>query len=636
MCGIFGIVDLAARPKIDDAVLFSALGAMRHRGPDATDWRRISGTVVLGHARLSIIDLSASSNQPMIADDRYWLVFNGEIFNYVELRAELQALGVEFRTSGDSEVLLRAYIEWGERCVERFNGMWAFAIYDIVERTLFCSRDRYGEKPFNYAVRDGRFIFASEIKSLLACFPGLAEPDMEVIENYCRTSVGAQQSRTWFREVRRLQPGHNLTLRDSKLTTRRYWAYPFETNNRITFDEAREEYRRLFTDAVRIRMRSDVPLGVTLSAGIDSNSIAYSMQRLNPVPHHCFTSRFLGEGLVMDGSIYADGGRQIDESVTARKVTTALGLIPHVIETDYSSFVGDLSKIVWHLESGNSSPAVFPLMQLLFQARKHVTVVMDGQGADELLGGYVANIIWQGVIDSLAAGRFSEAWDSLREYGRTYKLPYSIKMMLRALSNQIPMLSKTYEATSGIGAAFGPALRGGTRILDYPDLDDKRGAGWVSEALRRQHTGGLVNLLHYGDAISMANSLESRMPFLDHRLVEFVWRLPASFKLRNGVGKYIHREAMRGIVPDWILNNKVKFGFNSPLAKQFRKGGAGPDDPASVLSSELCLQRGLFDRRGLSALITAHQTGKRDHGPLLFRMLSTELWFRTFIDRAPK
>jgi asparagine synthase (glutamine-hydrolysing) len=372
MCGIFGIVDIAARPPIDDAALSSALGSMRHRGPDAADWRRISASVVLGHARLSIIDLSASSNQPMLVDDRYWLVFNGEIFNFVELRAELQSQGAVFRTSGDSEVLLRAYIAWGERCVERFNGMWGFAIYDLVERTLFCSRDRYGEKPFNYAMTDGRFVFASEIKSLLACFPGLADPDMEVIENYCRTSVGAQHSRTWFRQVHRLQPGHNLTLRDGKLTIRRYWAYPYETDTRIAFEEARQEYQRLFTDAVRIRMRSDVPLGVTLSAGVDSNSIAYSMQRLDPVPHHCFTSRFVGEGLVRDGSIYAEGGGQIDESVSARKVTTELGLMPHVVETDYAGFVPQLSQIVWHLESGNSSPAVFPLMQLLREARKHV------------------------------------------------------------------------------------------------------------------------------------------------------------------------------------------------------------------------------------------------------------------------
>jgi asparagine synthase (glutamine-hydrolysing) len=634
MCGIFGIVDIEARPPIDDALMASALKEMSHRGPDAAEWRRIGEGAAFGHTRLSIIDLSAASNQPMVIEERYWLVFNGEIFNFLELRDELQSQGVVFRTSGDAEVLLRAYIAWGQSCVERFNGMWGFAIYDVRERTLFCSRDRYGEKPFNYAFVDGRFVFASEIKSMLACFPSLAEPAMEAIENYCRTSVGAQHSQTWFRDVRRLQPGHNLLLRDGKMEIRRYWRYPACVDRRLGFEEAREEYARIFTDAVRIRMRSDVPLGITLSAGLDSNSIAYAMQRLDPAPHHCFTSRFKQEGLVQDGSIYVDGGAAIDESLTAGKVTTELGLSPHVVDTDYSSFVPQLAQIVRHLESGNSSPAVFPLMQLLKEARKHVTVVMDGQGADELLGGYVANILWQGVADSIAAGRVAEAVESIREYGRSYKLAYSLKMALRSFSNTFPLISQAYEVSSGVAAVFGPALRGAKRMRDYPDLDDARSRGWVAAALRRQHSGGLVNLLHYGDAISMANSIESRMPFLDHRLVEFVWPLPSSFKLRGGVGKVIHREGMRGTVPDWIIDDRVKFGFNSPIATQFKKDFVETEGPLDVLFSDRCRERGLFNRRGLEALVDAHRHGQADHSPLLFRMVSAELWFKTFIDRV--
>lgn len=634
MCGIFGIVDVEVRPPIDEALVASALREMNHRGPDAAEWRRIGDGAIFGHTRLSIIDLSAASNQPMVIDDRYWLVFNGEIFNFLELRAELESQGVVFRTSGDAEVLLRSYIAWGQACVERFNGMWGFAIYDVRERTLFCSRDRYGEKPFNYAFVDGRFVFASEIKAMLACFPGLAEPAMETIENYCRTSVGAQHSQTWFRSILRLQPGHNMTLRDGKASMNRYWRYPSDTDRRIGFDEAREEYARLFTDAVRIRMRSDVPLGITLSAGLDSNSIAYTMQRLDPVPHHCFTSRFKLDGLVRDGSIYVDGGTAIDESVSAGKVTAELGLSSHIVDTDYSSFVPQLAQIVRHLESGNSSPAVFPLMQLLREARKHVTVVMDGQGADELLGGYVANILWQGVADSIAAGDFVGAFGSVREYGKSYKLTYSLKMALRSFSNALPLISRAYESSSGVAAAFGPALRGAKRMKDFPDLDDPRTRGWVAATLRRQHSGGLVNLLHYGDAISMANSIESRMPFLDHRLVEFVWTLPSSFKLSGGVGKRIHREGMRGTVPDWIIDNRVKLGFNSPIASQFKKDFVGTEGPLDVLFSDRCRERGLFDRRGLEDLVAAHRRGASDHSPLLFRMLSVELWFRAFIDRA--
>ena len=637
MCGIFGIVRIGDRRSIDERAFRTALRTLSHRGPDAQAATRIADEAMLGHTRLSIIDLSEASNQPMALGGRYWLTYNGEIFNYLELRDELEAQGAQFATSGDSEVLLQAYAHWGPACVSRFNGMWAFAIYDLQERSLFCSRDRFGEKPFNYALIDDQFLFASEIKAMLAYAPDLAEPDYNIISNFCRTSVGAQHSRTWFKRVRRLQPGHNLVVRNGAVSISRYWQYPARSNRTQTFEDARHDYAGLFRDAVAVRMRSDVPQGVTLSAGLDSNSIAYAMQANDPAPHHCFTSRFpTGEGLVQDKSIYIEAGREIDESVSARRVAGDLGLNSHVVDTDYSDFVAPLSRIVWHLESGNSSPAVFPLMQLLGKAREHVTVLLDGQGADELLGGYVANIIWQSYADLIAAGKFGEARAALKEYGRTYTLPHSVMMALRGASNRLPFLAALHQRSSGAAAAFGPALREFDRMRDYPDLPDAAESGWVAASLRRQHSGGLVNLLHYGDAISMANSVESRMPFLDHRLVEFVWSLPAEFKIKMGIGKHIHREAMRGLVPDWILDNRTKFGFNTPIAAQFRKRFPAGEGPIDILVSQRCLDRGIFDRRGLEALIATHRSGKQDHSPLLFRMLSTELWFRAFIDTGPR
>lgn len=609
---------------------------MKHRGPDAQVWKQVAGEALFGHTRLSIIDLSNASNQPIVAHNRFWLVFNGEIFNYLELRSELVDAGVHFHTLGDAEVLLQSYVHWGESCVQRFNGMWSFAIYDQNERTLFCSRDRFGEKPFNYALLDGRFYFASEIKALLAYAPELAEPDYNIISNFCRTSVGAQHPETWFKKVRRLQPGHNLSISNGKVNITRYWNYPQQINNDILLEEARQEYATLFHDAVRIRMRSDVPLGVTLSSGLDSSSIAYAMQRIDPAPHHCFTSRFSPvEGLVQDQAIYAEAGGAIDESISARRVAQELKLQSHVVDTEYSDFVSQLSNIIWHLESGNSSPAVFPLMQLLKKARAHVTVLLDGQGADELLGGYVANIIWQNFIDLIASRRYREALASVKEYSKTYKLRYGVLMALRGASNRLPWLSTLHQRSAGTFGVFGPALRDYNRLHDYPPLPDEKNIGWVAETLRRQHSGGLVNLLHYGDAISMASSIESRMPFLDHRLVEFVWSLPSDFKIKLGVGKYIHRQAMRGLVPDWIIDNRTKFGFNSPIASQFRKTFTGVEGPVDVLLSTRSLERGLFDRSGLQNLIDKHRQGKRDHSAILFRLLSTELWFRQFQDIPP-
>lgn len=637
MCGIFGVIAHAGARALDERRFAAALQTLSHRGPNGQLWQRVDETTLLGHTRLSIIDLTAHSNQPMVADDRYWLVYNGEVFNYLELRQDLMSRGVRFDTTGDVEVVLKAYIHWGASCVERFNGMWALAIYDRLERTLFCSRDRYGEKPFNYAMIDGQFMFASEINAMLSYEPKLAEPDYNVIANFCRTSTGAQHAQTWFAKVQRLQPGHNLILHNGKAQIWRYWQYPPQARQAgSNFAEAREEYRRLFVDSVRVRMRSDVPLGVTLSAGLDSNSIAYAMQAIDPVAHHCFTSRFLpGEGLARDKAIYVDGGGAIDESISARKVAGELGLESHVVDTDYQEFVAPLTRIVRHLESGNSSPAVFPLMQLLGKAREHVTVLLDGQGADELLGGYVANIIWQSVADLVSRGRFAEARATINQYGETYTLPYSVLMALRGASNRWPAIARWQQRMAGTQAAYGPLLERYTKQRDYPDLNDPAETSWVGAVLRQQHSGGLVNLLHYGDAISMANSLESRMPFLDHRLVDFVWSLPPEFKVKLGVGKHLHREAMRGLVPDWIIDNRTKFGFNSPIATQFRKRFERDEDPVDVLLGDRCMSRGLFDRKGLSALIAAHRSEVRDHSPLLYRMLSTELWFREFIDGEP-
>lgn len=633
MCAIFGIVRINGTGSFDSNKIVRALKVVQHRGPDAQVWKRFGDNAVLGHTRLSIIDLSDASNQPMEVYNRYCVVFNGEIFNYLELRTELSAAGVLFSTLGDSEVLLHSYLYWGEDCVHRFNGMWSFAIYDKLERTLFCSRDRYGEKPFNYALLDGSLYFASEIKSLLEYAPHLADPNYNIISNFCRTSVGAQHSETWFKNINRLQPGHNLSIRNGKVQISRYWNYPKLKTENLSYGDVREEYSRLFEDAVRIRMRSDVPIGVTLSSGLDSSSIVYAMHKIDRASHHCFTSRFSNnEALVQDSSIYVEAGASIDESITARRIADELNLHSHVVDTDYSDFVNQLKNIIWHLESGNSSPAVIPLMQLQKKASKYVKVLLEGQGADELLGGYVATIIWQNFGELISVGRFREAFSSMREFKDTYNMRYGMLMALRGASNQFPFLAKLDQRMKGIDAAFGPALSEYKRMLDYPLLAEEENDGLVAEVLRRQHSGGLVNLLHYGDAISMANSIESRMPFLDNRLVEFVCSLPSDLKIKLGVGKYIHREAMRGLVPDWIIDNRKKFGFNTPIASQFRKKFSQDEGPVDILLSRRSLERGLFDPSGLRRLIDVHRQGLHDHGTLLFRMLSTELWFRTFID----
>jgi asparagine synthase (glutamine-hydrolysing) len=434
--------------------------------------------------------------------------------------------------------------------------------------------------------------------------------------------------------VKRLPPGCNLFVSPhGEVSLRRYWDYPDGTNGAITFDEASETFRALFLDAVKLRMRSDVPLGLTLSSGIDSSSIAYAMRSHSGHGHAAYTARFRPEDrLTQSGTIYRNGGVAIDESIVARQVCAETGMTSHVLDTDYADFVARLSRIIYFLESGNSSPATIPLMQLFEVATKELTVVLEGQGADELLAGYTVNLLWPSVIDDLKKLRFGNAVRSIREYSRTYTLSFAILMALRALSNRFPIISRLNDRRLGIEAAIGPALRNFRRMADHPQFVDRARTSHVETALVRQHAGGLVNLLHYGDAVSMAHGLESRLPFMDYRLVEFVWTLPTSFKFDRGVGKHVLRHALRDLVPTEILENRTKHGFSSPIGEQFRKPST-PDDAISILLSDRCMARGLFDRGGLERLIAAHRSGRHDHGTLLFRMLSAELWFRVHIDR---
>ena len=273
MCGIAGIFNLEDNIIIDFKSFITSMSTMKHRGPDSEAIKVINQNLIFGHLRLSIIDLNEISNQPLQIDNKYWIVFNGEIYNYIELKEELKLLGYTFITKGDTEVLLKSYQEWGEQCVTKFNGMWAFAIFDVSKNKLFCSRDRFGVKPFNYAIVNNQLIFSSEIKFIINYFPNLKKPNYNIIANYCRTSIGAQIKETWFENILRLQPAHNLIVENGTIRIYRYWDYPKIINKKISFNDAIFEYKKIFTNSVDIRMRSDVPVGFTLSSGIDSTSL---------------------------------------------------------------------------------------------------------------------------------------------------------------------------------------------------------------------------------------------------------------------------------------------------------------------------------------------------------------------------
>lgn len=627
MCGIFGITSKSGASYIDKSKVCDSALLMRHRGPDAYGQWGIPQKVELAHLRLSIIDLSHASDQPFFSNcKKYVIVFNGEIYNYVEIREELKSLGHQFRTSSDTEVLLNSYIEWGDKCVSRFNGDWAFAIYDIQRDALFCSRDRFGVKPFNYATVGEQFVFSSEVKSILNYFPQLLQPNYNVISNFCRNGLGAQSEATWFSCINRLLPAHSLTLENGSVRIAKYWEYPQNTIPNITLNEAVPIYRELFINAVKLRMRSDVPVGTTLSSGLDSGSIVSVLRRFYAGTHKTFTAIFDHRDFERHEKAPYRGELKVDESRLVSRLAEVLNLESHLIQINKNHFVGDLSDALYYLESGHSSPAVIPLLQVLDFARKHVTVIMEGQGADELLSGYIVHTFPWLVLEHLKRGNIRKLETEFRRFRENYSLNYSLRMFFRLLNSDF--IERCHAFATGISKAFGPKLKDYTRIKDFP-LDPPPFNERFNTELFKSHSGGLVNLLHYGDAISMSRSIESRNPFTDVNLVEFSFRLPFYLKASDGFGKYIHRVAMDQILPDFILRNPIKFGFNTPLSMYF---ASYEGEGNKILLSEACLERGIFYRDGLRNLIERHIDLKMNNSTLLFRMLSVELWFRVFFD----
>jgi asparagine synthase (glutamine-hydrolysing) len=628
MCGIFGVYKINEKSNEFDLAKFeSALLSMKHRGPDAHACKMVYNNALFGHLRLSIIDLNEESNQPFEIDSNYSIVFNGEIYNYLELKEELIGYGYSFRTKGDTEVLLRSYQHWGEACISKFNGMWAFAIYDHKEQKLFCSRDRFGVKPFNYATVNGQFIFSSEIKGIINYFPELKVPNYNVIANYCRTSIGAQIKDTWFENVFRLEPAHNIVIRSGKMSIYRYWDYPRKVDKAISFDHALVKYKELFKDAVNLRMRSDVPVGFTLSSGIDSTSLVCSLKGNFKLNTNTYTASYTGKLFKRSEKPNFKADVEIDEPSIVRRLARDLEMNPTIVEVSYEKYLEDLKKIIFFMESGHGSPAVFPLFHVLKEAQKDVTVVLEGQGADELLGGYISNVTPVYIRELLSKFKFRKAADVLTAFVKVYSLKAMLMLIVRHANNSF--INKLFFRLTGQDALYIGKLKSYKGIKDYP-IEPSGFDTLFNKHLYKAHTGGLVNLLHYGDAISMAHSIESRLPFMDYRLVEFVFSLPSEFKLRNGLGKFIHRKAMEGIVPDYILQNPLKFGFDSPLAHLYCEEGA--DTPKGILLSDRCINRGLFSKQALQKAFKEQKAETKDHSRLLYRMLSVELWFRQFID----
>ena len=539
--------------------------AIAHRGPDGEgQWSNAGNTVHLGHRRLAVIDLSSQAAQPMRFANRYQIVYNGEIYNYIEIRSFLQNKGYHFTTQSDTEVILAAYDYWKEKCLQQFDGMFAFAIWDEKDEKLFAARDRFGEKPFYYYEDEGNFIFASEMKALWAI--GVDKKiDNKMLLNYI--TLGHVQNcidkeQTFFEAIYSLPPAHYLTYETktnqlSKIT--RYWSINKEMKIDIRQADAIEKYTELFTQSVKRRLRCDVSLGNSLSGGLDSSTIAYTINQLQK------SGGSTAQMLQTFSAVFP--GFENDESKYIQSVSTGLNLINHQTQPTALELINDFEKLCYHQEEPFSSSGIFAQYKVFELAKKHdVKVLLDGQGADEILAGYPKYIHWflQEVLSRHKLGATQIERKAFRKNNQPFR--WNIKNIVAAFmpSHAAMHLEKLeYRKTIShpdISEDFLKLLKHQEWVGIHKPIVTK-----LNDIIHFNITEmGLEELLRFADRNSMANGIEVRLPFLNHELVEFVFSLPSQLKMHDGWTKFLLRQTMDKKLPDEIVWRKEKVGFEPP------------------------------------------------------------------------
>lgn len=625
MCGIAGFIS-KTNERIDERA--SRLDAMcrviTHRGPDEQG-TAIEGRAAMGMRRLSIIDL-ATGQQPIYNTDRTELiVFNGEIYNYRELKKDLESRGCKFRTNSDTETIIHAYNEYGEDCVRLLRGMFAFAIWDSEEQSLFLARDRVGKKPLFYTVTsDGEFVFGSEIKVLLEHGGVTREIDHGALDAYL-TFGYVPEELCIFKGVKKLEPGHFIIFKNGEVHTERYWDFEFSGGTLPGSENAiAGELLDKLREAVEVRLISEVPLGAFLSGGVDSSAVVGLMSQIMDQPVKTFSIGFNEDSY--------------DELKYARMAAGHFKTDHHefILTPDFVDIVDDL---VWHFDEPFADSSALPTYMVSKLARDHVTVILSGDGGDELFGGYTRYL-------------------TDRDRSNLERLPRTLRQrLLRPLSEVLPhgALGKNYLFNISLDAAGryidsishfnGPRKR---KLYSNEIRTKMNGSFERGEKLFRQIAGSVSsddaveNLLYLDsktylpsdiltkvDRMSMASSLEARSPLLDHKLIEFVTRIPSAMKLKGRETKYIFKKAIRDLVPPEILNRE-KQGFGVPINEWINL--QLKDRITSDLSDGRAMTRGYFDATYVSLLLDEHSRGRRDHSHALWTLWMLELWHRRYID----
>jgi asparagine synthase (glutamine-hydrolysing) len=634
MCGICGILTRNLSLVPDRGLLERMRDLIAHRGPDGAGLYLGPG-VGLAHRRLSIVDL-AQGQQPMYSHDRrFVIVYNGEVFNHPALKTELEAAGVRYRTHSDTETVLHLYERLAERAVERMRGMFALAIWDSLERRLFLARDRYGVKPLYYVHRpDGTLIFGSEIKALLPALGGRPDLNREALPDFLANHAPSGEA-TLFAGIMRLAPGHTLTWQDGRISIRQYWDVPVANSSAAPPPGSRAEraliaeFRERFTEAVRLRLMSDVPLGMFLSGGIDSAAITATMATLVKEPIRTFSVAF--------------AEREANELEYARLVATAYRTEHRETVVSPAEFFAELPRLVWHEDEPIAHPSSIALYFVSRLAARHVKVVLTGEGSDETLAGYNRYRVTEynarlGALYRRCVPRFAR--HGLRRALEGF--PATSRLRQLAARTFLMRGADLDELYSDNFAVFGRAaqrellsaeLRAQLAPVDpyaayHSALARVRGRPLLSQLLYADVKTYLPELLMKQDQMSMAASIESRVPFLDHPLTEWVATLPQTMKLRGTTTKWILREAMQGRLPPPILTRR-KMGFPVPVGSWLR--GHWRPLLSEYVTGSRARERGLFDADTVARLVSEHMRGV-NHSERLWTLLTFEIWARIFLD----
>ena len=621
MCGITGIFHFESQHNVDRSLLKKMADTIHHRGPDGEGYY-IKDRVGLAHRRLSIIDL-ASGYQPMLNDTQdIAIVFNGEIYNYIELKQELEHLGYSFRTTSDTEVIIRAYEAWDINCQEKFNGMWAFAIWDDRKKHLFISRDRIGEKPLNYTIIDNTFVFGSEIKSIQA-FDGGLKPDLNLLEIYLFLGY-IPAPYTFYKNVKKLRSGHYIIVNEQGVNEYKYWELPEVDEHELLVDEQSvcEEFSQLFYDSVRIRMRSDVPFGAFLSGGLDSSSIVALMADISPHPVETFTIGF--------------EEKAFDERGMAQLVANQFQTHHHEKVVQRSTFDEALQKILFHYDEPFADPAAIPTGYVADSARNYVKMVLTGDGGDEVFAGY----------SHYQSERIAGEYNSVLPPWVKQQIPVVIRGVASLFSGDIRYkLNRGERVLNGFNLPFRDRLL--TKFVNIPPAEVKKLTlenhwaieDFLAESLQNcAFSDPFYQLTYFNlkvslpeqmmvkvDKMSMAHSLETRAPFLDYRIVELMYRVSKIIKMPSyqdkGV-KNILKKSMTNKLPQTILNRQKK-GFDVPLREWFK------DDTFEKRMDVDFTESGL-NRLAIQELIVANKMGKGDSANLLWRSIVYHTWLKQF------